>query len=57
MKIFGAIVSICLALYLFFEANEMGGVSLERFGYIVGGVILVVVTIFLFLPVKKDEQE
>lgn len=56
MKIFGAIVSICLALYLFFEAHGMGGVSLERLGYIAGAIILIVVTIFLFVPVKKDEQ-
>lgn len=56
MKIFGAIVSICLALYLLFEANGMGGFSLERFGYIGGAIILIVVPIFIFVPVKKDEQ-
>ena len=56
MKIFGAIVAICLAMYLFYEANAMDGVSLERFGYIGAGCILVVVTIFLFVPEKKDEQ-
>ncbi|MEH6627739.1 MAG: hypothetical protein V7739_14940 [Motiliproteus sp.] len=57
MKIFGAIVSICLALFLLFEAHGLGGISLERFGYIGAAVILIVVTIFLFVPVKTDEQE
>ncbi len=56
MKIFGAIVAICLALFLLFEAHDMGGISLARFGYIGAAVILIVVTIFLFVPVKTDEQ-
>lgn len=56
MKILGAIVSICLALYLFIEANSMGGFSLERIAYIAGGIILIIVPIFVFVPVKNDDQ-
>ncbi|WP_421870240.1 hypothetical protein [Motiliproteus sp.] len=57
MKIVGAIVSLCLAFYLFFQANNMSGVGLERFGYIAAGVILIVATIFVFIPMNKDKQE
>jgi len=56
MKIFGAIVAICLAFYLFYEAHGMTGMSLERFGYIFGAVILIVVTLFIFVPARNDEQ-
>lgn len=56
MKIFGAIVAICLAGYLFYEAHDMQGMSLGRFGYIVGAVVLVAVTIFLFVPENRDEE-
>ena len=56
MKIFGSIVSVLLALFLFFEANGMEGISLERIGYIGVGVILIVVPIFIFVPVKIDDQ-
>ena len=55
MKILGAIVAVCLALFLFFQAHNMEGIGLARFGYIAGAIILLVVTIFIFVPVKKDE--
>ncbi|WP_165840091.1 hypothetical protein [Motiliproteus coralliicola] len=57
MKIIGAIISICLAFYLFFQANAMTEISLERLGYIAGGVILVVATIFVFIPMNKDRSD
>lgn len=55
MKIFGAIVALCLAIYLFFEAHGMEGMGLARFGYIVGAVVLIAVTVFLFVPENRDE--
>ncbi len=57
MKIFGAIAAVCLALFLFVEANSMEGISLLRLGYIAGAVVLVVTTIILFVPPKTDEEE
>lgn len=57
MKIFGAIVAICLAVYLFYQAHGMEGMGLERFGYIFGAIVLIVVTILIFVPAQHDEQE
>jgi len=57
MKIFGAIVAVCLALFLFYQAHDMSGISLERIGYIGGAVILIFVTIFLFVPPQNGEQQ
>lgn len=56
MKILGAIVAICLSLYLFYQAHGMEGMGLARFGYIVGAVILIVATLIAFIPPKEDEQ-
>jgi hypothetical protein len=55
MKILTALVAIFLALFLFYQAHDMPGISLERFGYIGGAVILLFVTVVLFLP-KQDED-
>ncbi|WP_432470838.1 hypothetical protein [Amphritea sp. HPY] len=55
MKIFSATVALCLATFLFFQANEMEGISLLRMGYIVGAISLITFTIFMFVPEKTDE--
>ncbi|WP_372834081.1 hypothetical protein [Pontibacterium sp.] len=57
MKILGAIVAVCLAIFLFYQAHGMEGISLARFGYILGAVVLIVVTVIIFVPEKPDEQE
>jgi len=57
MKIISAVVAVCLAGYLLFEANDMEGVSLLRMGYIVGAISLVTFTLFMFVPPKDEEQE
>lgn len=57
MKIIGAIVAVCLSLYLFYLAHGMEGIGIERFGYILGAVILIVATITVFVPDKKDDQQ
>lgn len=57
MKIFAAIVAACLAAFLFYEAYAIQGISLQRFGYIGGAVILVFVVLILFLPKQDDEQQ
>ena len=57
MKIFIAIVVACLAVFLFHHAYGIEGVSLERLGYIAGGVISVVVVLALFIPKLEDGQE
>ena len=57
MKIVGAIVAVCLSLYLFYLAHGMEGIGIERFGYILGAVILIVATITVFVPDKKDDQQ
>ncbi|MEH6579879.1 MAG: hypothetical protein V7731_22720 [Amphritea sp.] len=56
MKIFSAIVAVCLSVYLLLEAHDMGGISLERIGYLIAAISLLVITIFLFVPVKKDNE-
>ncbi len=56
MKIFGAIVAICLALFLFYQAHGIDGITLERLGYIAAAVILIVVTVFIFVPPKTHEK-
>ena len=57
MKIFIAIVVACLAAFLFHHAYGIEGVSLERLGYIAGGVISIVVVLALFIPKQEDGQE
>ncbi|MCV6611387.1 MAG: hypothetical protein OIF55_11510 [Amphritea sp.] len=56
MKILGAIVAICLAVFLFFQAHDMEGMSLARFGYIAAAIILIVVTIFIYVPPQQDRD-
>ncbi|WP_271274137.1 hypothetical protein [Aliamphritea hakodatensis] len=55
MKILGAVVAVCLALFLFYQAHGMPGLSLERLGYIAGAVILIVVSIIVFVPPREDQ--
>ncbi|WP_085297407.1 hypothetical protein [Cognaticolwellia mytili] len=57
MKIFIAIVVACLAAFLFYHAYGIEGVSLERFGYIAGGVISAVIVLALFIPKLEDGEE
>jgi hypothetical protein len=57
MKIFLAIVLACLAAFLFHHAYGIEGVSLERFGYIAGGVISAVIVLALFIPKLEDGEE
>ena len=57
MKIFSAVVALCLAFFLFFQAHDMEGISLLRMGYIVGGACLLTLTLFIFVPPKTDESE
>ncbi|TWX67895.1 hypothetical protein ESZ36_11435 [Colwellia demingiae] len=57
MKIFIAIMVACLAVFLFHHAYGIEGVSLERLGYIAGGVISVVVVLALFIPKQEEGQE
>ena len=57
MKIFSAVVALCLAVFLFFLAHDMEGISLLRMGYIVGAVCLLTLTHFLFVPPRTDEQD
>ncbi len=56
MKIFGAIVAVCLAIFLFYQAHSIEGITLERLGYIAAAVILIVVTIAVFVPKRPDED-
>ncbi|WP_198560099.1 hypothetical protein [Colwellia sp. Bg11-28] len=46
-----------MAAFLFHHAYGIEGVSLERLGYIAGGVISVVVVLALFIPKLEDGQE
>jgi len=57
MKLFIAIMVAALAAFLFHHAYGLEGVSLERWGYIVGGVISVVVVLALFIPKQEEGQE
>ncbi|WP_290701424.1 hypothetical protein [Amphritea sp.] len=57
MKIFSAVVALGLAVFLFFQAHDMEGISLLRMGYIVGGVSLLTLTLFMFVPPKTDEPD
>lgn len=54
MKVLGAIVAICLAAFLLFQAHDMEGIGLARLGYIAAAIILVVVTIFIFVPPQQE---
>jgi hypothetical protein len=56
MKILGAIVAVCLAMFLFYQANDIEGITLLRLGYIASGVVLIVITIAVFVPPKTDEH-
>ncbi len=57
MKIFLAIVVACLAVFLLHHAYGIEGVTLERWGYIAGGVISVLVVLVLFIPKQEDGEE
>lgn len=57
MKILVAVIAACLAIFLFYQAHEMPGFSLERFGYIGGAVVLIVAIFVLFLPKQDDEEQ
>ena len=57
MKVFSAIVALCLSALLFFQAHNMEGVSLMRMGYIAGAIILLTMTIFLFVPQNHGKDQ
>jgi hypothetical protein len=57
MKIFIAIVLASLAAFLFHHAYGIEGVSLERMGYIAGGVISAAIVLALFIPKLEDGEE
>jgi len=57
MKILIAIALACLAAFLFYQGYGIEGVSLERMGYIAGGVIAAVATLALLVPKQEAGQE
>lgn len=56
MKILAAVVAVALAFFLFYQAHDLEGISLIRFGYIGGAVALITGVFVIFLPKQHGDD-